>query len=177
MGSAPEDRGSGGAAPRELPRSRRKGKWTIGFIGRSKRVREAAVRDALKPHERIIATYPMEAARGRGASSGLRFGQHGLALVTPDRLIVVVVNLGPRITINPLVLLVSVIVHGLVPVRRPYLLFEMPLGDLDVEVKGGLSGRYVNLRISDSEWVLRFGQGEKAAEFTRLVTAGADTRS
>jgi hypothetical protein len=171
MGSAPEDRWSTGAAAREHPRSGPKGKWTFGFIGRSKRVREAAVRDALKPEERAVATYAMEASRGRGASSGLRFGDRGLALVTPGRLVVIALNFGPRITINPLVLLVSAIVHGLVPVRMPYVLLETPLADATVEIRRGLSGRYINLRARDAEWVLRFARDEDAAEFARLIAA------
>jgi hypothetical protein len=178
MESAPEDRSSAGAAatpslskPTNAAADGRKGKWTIGFVGRSKRVREAAVRDALRAGERVVATYAMEASHGRGASSGLRFGYRCVALVTPDRLVVIVANSGARITINPLVLLVSVIVHGLVPVRMPYLLFEAPLAEVNVEIRGGLSGSYVSLGVPDAEWVLRFGRQEEAAEFARLVSA------
>jgi hypothetical protein len=53
----------------------------------------------------------------------------------------------------------------------PYVLLETPLADATVEIRRGLSGRYINLRARDAEWVLRFARDEDAAEFARLITA------
>jgi hypothetical protein len=134
-------------------------------------VREAAVREALGHEEHAVATFPVDASRGRGAGSGLRFGDRGIVLVTAGRLIVLAVNLGPRPTINPLVFVVSLIVHGLAPVRMPYVLIEAPLADVNLEIKAGLSGRYVSLGVAEGAWALRFARADEAAAFVRLVGA------
>jgi hypothetical protein len=62
-------------------------------------------------------------------------------------------------------------VHGLVPVRMPYRLFEARLAEVNVEMRKGPSGSYLNLRVPDGEWVVRFGRAEEAAEFARFVGA------
>jgi hypothetical protein len=148
-----------------------KGRWTIGFIGRGKRAREASVREALGPDERVIGRYAVAASQGKGAASGIRFGNRCLLLLTSERVVAIASELPPRWTLNPLVSAVRMLVNGLVPVRKPYVLFETTRRALKAERKVGATGSSLLVQGVGSEWVIRFSHPDEMTFFTNALNS------
>jgi hypothetical protein len=158
-----------GPQPLQLPRS--KGGWTIGLIGRRKSLREAVIREALRG-EQAGVTFAVYATAGLTRTSSTRFGDHAIALVTPSRLLVVVVNYQSRLVFNPVVLLASLIAHAIGPVRRPYVLLEAPLRSVRAETRDGRANIDVDVEVPEGGWVLRFERAEDASLFVRRASEG-----
>lgn len=147
---------------------RPKGRWTIGLIGRRKSVRVAALGEALGTEE-AIGSYAVVATAGLKRTSNTKFGDHAIALVTPRRLVVLAVNYQPRFALNPVVLLASAIAHWISPVRRPYVVFEAPLPQVQAHHRDRAGGIDVDVTVPEGSWVLRFQTGEEAVAFMRIL--------
>jgi hypothetical protein len=159
------------AGPQAPRLQRSKGRWTIGLIGRRKALREAVIHEALG-REQAGATFSVVATAGLTRTSSTKFGDQALALVTPSRLVVVVVNHQSRFVFNPVVLFASLIAHAIGPVRRPYVLLEAPLRSVRAETRDGRANVDVDVEVPDGGWVLRFQRAEDAVLFVQSVSAG-----
>jgi len=153
----------------QLPRP--KGRWTVGLIGRRKAIREIVIREALGG-EQAGASFSVVTTAGLTRTSSTQFGDHAIALVTPSRLVVVVVNNQSRFVLNPVVLLASLMAHAIGPVRRPYVLLEAPLRSVRAETRDGRANVDVDVEVPEGGWVLRFQRAEDSILFVQRVSAG-----
>ena len=161
-----------GQPPRSVPitqgQQRPKGSWTIGLVGRRRKVREAAIEE-VRAGEEAVAIYRVVSTSGLDRTSQTKFGQHCLAIVTPTRLIAMAVNYQTRFVLNPVVMLAFVIAHALSPVRKPYVLFEASLRQVEARPRRETGGVDVNITVPEGSWVLRFESPESSAEFVDRV--------